>query len=67
MRKAVALQLAILLCLLVAPIAARAQSFNGSIAGKVMDTTGAVVANAELVLKNVATGVKHPHCRDAGL
>ena len=58
MRKAVALQLAILLCLLVAPSAVRAQSFNGSIAGKVMDTTGAVVANADLVLKNVATGVE---------
>ena len=40
MRKAVALQLAILLCLLVAPSAVRAQSFNGSIAGKVMDTSG---------------------------
>src|SRR5437773_10287224 len=58
MRKAVALQLAILFCLLVAPVATQAQSFNGSIAGKVMDTTGAVVANADLVLKNVATGVE---------
>jgi len=67
MRKAVALQLAILLCLLVAPSAARAQSFNGSIAGKVMDTTGAVVANAELVLKNVATGVEvRRHSTDTG-
>jgi hypothetical protein len=58
MRKAVALQLAVVLCLLVAPSAARAQSFNGSIAGKVMDTTGAVVPNAELTLKNHATGVE---------
>src|SRR6185295_9279853 len=28
----------------------------GSVSGKVMDTTGAVVANADLVLKNAATG-----------
>jgi hypothetical protein len=57
MRKAVALQLAILVMLVIlVPVSGQAQSFNGSVAGKVMDTTGAVVANADLVLKNVATG-----------
>jgi carboxypeptidase family protein len=37
---------------------AGAQSFNGAIAGKVLDSAGAVVAGAELVLKNVAAGVE---------
>jgi Carboxypeptidase regulatory-like domain len=35
-----------------------AQSFNGSIAGTVRDPAGAVVASAEMVLKNMATGVE---------
>ena len=54
MRRSLAVPLAILVVLAVLfPVRAQAQSFNGSISGKVMDSTGAVVAGAELVLKNV--------------
>jgi hypothetical protein len=41
---------------LLLPALAGAQSFNGAISGKVMDSTGAVVTGAELVIKNVANG-----------
>ena len=59
MRRSVAVPLTLLaLMALLLPLTAQAQSFNGSVAGKVLDTTGAVVANAELVLKNAATGVE---------
>jgi carboxypeptidase family protein len=59
MRKAAALHLAILVMLAVlAPVSARAQSFNGSIAGRVMDATGAVVSGADLTLKNERAGVE---------
>lgn len=47
--------LAVMAALLPAP--AQAQSFNGSIAGRVLDPAGAVVSGAELVLKNVSAGV----------
>lgn len=40
------------------PARAQAQSFNGSIAGRVLDPAGAVVSGAELALKNVAAGVE---------
>src|SRR2546427_9018830 len=59
MRKVLAVPLTLLAVLaILLPVQGQAQSFNGSITGKVMDTTGAVVANAELVLKNAATGVE---------
>jgi hypothetical protein len=58
MRNPLVVRLSIFVLTLLLPALAQAQSFNGSVAGKVMDTTGAVVANAELVLKNVATGVQ---------
>src|SRR5438477_3351914 len=49
-----------LLLILVAllPSLARAQSFNGAIAGRVVDSAGAAVSGADLVLKNVAAGVE---------
>ncbi|PYQ38916.1 MAG: hypothetical protein DMF77_22990 [Acidobacteria bacterium] len=40
------------------PAGAQAQSFNGSIAGRVLDPAGAVVSGAELALRNVAAGVE---------
>ena len=59
MRRSLAVPLAILVVLAVLfPVRAQAQSFNGSISGKVMDSTGAVVAGVELVLKNAAAGVE---------
>jgi carboxypeptidase family protein len=59
MRRSVAVSLTLLALLaILLPASAQAQSFNGSVAGKVLDTTGAVVANADLVLKNAATGVE---------
>jgi carboxypeptidase family protein len=58
MRKQLLLRLSLLVLVAFAPALAHAQSFNGAVAGKVMDSTGAVVANAQLVLKNVATGVE---------
>jgi carboxypeptidase family protein len=58
MRKG-ALPLAILVLLAVSlPVSGLAQSFNGSIAGRVLDATGAVVTGAELVLKNVGGGIE---------
>jgi hypothetical protein len=47
-----------LLGLAVVPAALQAQSFNGSISGTVVDPSGSPVAAAEMVLKNVATGVE---------
>jgi hypothetical protein len=59
MRKASLLPLVILVVMaILLPVSGKAQSFNGSVAGKVMDPTGAVVANVDLVLKNVGTGVE---------
>jgi hypothetical protein len=57
MRKASVFPLAILVILAVLlPVSGGAQSFSGSIAGRVMDTTGAVVSGAELALKDLKTG-----------
>ena len=42
----------------VLPLPASAQSFNGSISGTVKDPQGGSVASAEMVLKNQATGVE---------
>jgi hypothetical protein len=59
MRKSLSFRL-ILLAVMAAllPAGAQAQSFNGSIAGRVLDPAGAVVSGAELALKNVAAGVE---------
>jgi len=47
---------------------AAAQSDRGTITGAVMDTSGAFVPKAELVLKNVETGVlSHAESNEAGL
>ncbi|MFN8093965.1 MAG: TonB-dependent receptor [Vicinamibacteria bacterium] len=43
---------------LVLPAGLSAQSFNGSISGTVADPSGSAVANADLVLRNAATGVE---------
>ncbi|HEY7509292.1 MAG TPA: carboxypeptidase-like regulatory domain-containing protein, partial [Vicinamibacteria bacterium] len=48
--------LAVLAALL--PVVAQAQSFAGSVAGRVVDQSDAVVGGAELVLRNVATGIE---------
>jgi hypothetical protein len=40
------------------PAGLNAQSFNGSISGTVADPSGSAVANADLVLRNAATGVE---------
>ena len=47
-----------LLALALVPAALHAQSFNGSISGTVADPSGSPVANADMVLKNSATGVE---------
>jgi hypothetical protein len=47
-----------LLALALVPAALHAQSFNGSISGVVADQSGSPVANADLVLRNQATGVE---------
>jgi hypothetical protein len=47
---------------------AAAQSDRGTITGAVMDTSGAFVPKAELVLNNVETGVvSHAQTNEAGL
>src|SRR5687768_11867799 len=56
MRKPLRLRLSFLLFAAALPSWAQAQSFNGAISGTVKDATGAVVANADMALKNVATG-----------
>ena len=40
------------------PSLAQPQSFAGSVAGRVLDESGAVVGGAELVLRNVSTGIE---------
>jgi hypothetical protein len=57
MRKTLAVSLALIAAALF-PAHAQAQSFNGSIAGRVLDPAGAVVSGAELTLKNVSGGVE---------
>src|SRR2546425_12940680 len=55
MRKALAGPLTLLVVLaIMLPVQGQAQSFNGSISGKAMDTTGAALANSGLVLSNLA-------------
>lgn len=44
--------------LLMAVVQAIAQEFRGAVTGKVTDTSGAVVVNAEVQFTNVGTGVK---------
>ncbi len=44
------------LCFMLFSTSGRAQSFNGTISGRVTDPTGAAVPNAELTLTSVATG-----------
>ena len=67
MRKPLAVLPLFLLLAALLPVRAGAQSFNGSIAGKVMDTSGAVVAGADLVLKNMSAGVEvRRKANDAG-
>jgi len=57
MRKALEFRLVLLVTLVaLLPVRGKAQSFSGSIAGRVIDSTGAVVAGAELALKNLKTG-----------
>jgi hypothetical protein len=58
MRNAFRVRLSLLLFAAALPALTQAQSFNGSVSGTVRDATGAVVANAEMVLKNLATGVE---------
>ena len=43
---------------LIMPVASYPQTFTGSLSGIVKDQSGASVVNAEMVLKNVATGVE---------
>lgn len=50
----------IALCLLLAPIAAFAQTANGTITGTVTDASGAAVAGAAVVVSNTDTGVQTP-------
>jgi Carboxypeptidase regulatory-like domain len=50
--------LTLLLIAALLPVSGHAQSFNGSIAGRVLDPSGAVVSGADLVLKNVNAGVE---------
>jgi hypothetical protein len=59
MRKSVAVRLSVFaFTAALLPAWVQAQSFNGSIAGRVMDPSGAVVSGADLVLKNVSAGVE---------
>jgi len=52
--------LLIALCLLVSAFAALAQSDRGTITGTIADPEGAVIANAAIEAKNVATGAVYP-------
>ncbi len=45
------------LCLILGGATARAQYENGSLIGTIHDSTGAVVANAEVTVTNVGTGI----------
>ncbi len=47
------------ICLLLMAMAASAQSDRGAITGVVTDPTGAVVARAEVIVKNIATGTEY--------
>ena len=47
-------------CILVFTLAAFAQSDRGTITGTISDPTGAVVANAAIEARNVATGAVYP-------
>ena len=58
MRKVLPSRLLLAVVATLIPAWAQAQSFNGSIAGRVLDPAGAVVSGAELALKNVAAGVE---------
>jgi hypothetical protein len=58
MRNALAIRSPLLVLAALVPLVAHAQSFNGSVTGRVLDQSGAVVSGAELVLKNVATGLE---------
>ena len=57
-RRFVPFTLLLAAAVLLLPVASHAQSFNGSVSGTVADPSGSPVAGADLVLKNVATGVE---------
>ena len=58
MRKPLVLRLTLAVLAALLPAVASPQSFAGSVAGRVLDESNAVVAGAELVLRNVATGIE---------
>ena len=51
---------------LLLPVASFPQASQGSISGTIVDPSGAVVADVELVLKNLATGTETRRASDAG-
>jgi len=57
-RRIVPFSLLLATALLMLPVASHAQSFNGSVSGTVADPSGSPVPGADLVLKNMATGVE---------
>lgn len=52
--------LLVAVCILVFTLAAFAQSDRGAITGTISDPTGALVANAAIEARNVATGAVYP-------
>jgi hypothetical protein len=57
-RRIVRLTLLLAAAALLLPVASYPQAFNGSLSGIVKDQSGASIVSAEMVLKNVATGVE---------
>ena len=58
------LRLLVFICLL-AIVAAWAQTINGSISGKVMDSSGAVIPGAKIAVKNLDTGIARDAATEA--
>lgn len=57
--------LSVLLLLALAVTTANAQILNGTLTGTVVDSTGAVVPNAKVTVKDLETGKEYPETTDA--
>ena len=56
LNRAVGLSIVLGLCIILAPTQGNSQTFRGTILGSVVDSTGAAIPGATVIIKNQGTG-----------